>query len=237
MKRGAARRKGYIDHLEELRREIISILAFLALASVLSFLFMSIIMVFLQAPLAGTEITLNYFRPEEKFLVYLKTALLSGIFFTVPFALFRFFAYIGPALKKNEKKFVYPSGILAACMFYGGGFFAYKLIAPAAVFFFTTFAGGDNISPVWGVGAWFDFISLIILGTGAAFTVPAILLILIKTGIIDAAALSRARPYFLIAVLAASGLFSPPDIVSQLMLAVPLYILFELTIAAGKRLR
>ncbi|HNZ29186.1 MAG TPA: twin-arginine translocase subunit TatC [Candidatus Goldiibacteriota bacterium] len=227
----------FVLHLEELRFRIIAVIIFFMAAFFVSFAFCGNIMQFLQQPVAGAADKLYYFRPYEKFTVYLKVSAVSALFFSVPFLLAQLWGFVKPALNAGEKVF-FAGGLLAApAVFYGGAFFAYKIMLPAAFSFFTGFAGQDNILPVWGVSEYFGFISSVIVVTGAVFLLPLVMLLLMKAGIIKHETVSKARPYIIIAIFIIAAVFSPPDVISQMLVAVPLYLLFEISLLAGRVLK
>ena len=137
--------------------------------------------------------------------------------------------------ERREKFFA--GGLLAAPAVLRRGFFAYKIMLPAAFSFFTGFAGQDNILPVWGVSEYFGFISSVIVVTGAVFLLPLVMLLLMKAGIIKHETVSKARPYIIIAIFIIAAVFSPPDVISQMLVAMPLYLLFEISLLAGRVLK
>jgi len=119
-------------------------------------------------------------------------------------------------------------------IFYLGVFFAYKIIFPFALRFFYNFAGNSVLTPVWGISNYFDLLIMLITGTGIVFLLPLPLVFLIKTNIIGIEVINKLRPYIIILILILAALFSPPDVISQIMLAAPLYLLFELSVIIGK---
>jgi len=226
-----------VSHLEELRFRIIAVILFFMAAFFISFIFCGRIMEFLQQPITGAVEKLYYFRVYEKFTTYLKISAVTALFFSVPFFLIQLWGFVKPALDSKERSF-FTWGLLAApAVFYGGAFFAYKVMLPAAFSFFTGFAGQDNIQPVWGMTDYFGFLSSVIVVTGAVFLLPLVMLLLIKAGIIKHEAVSKARPYIIIAIFIIAAVFSPPDVVSQFLVAVPLYLLFEISLFAGRAIK
>jgi len=229
-----AKKNSYLDHLEEFRWTLISILVFLLIAFVFSMFYIEKIVIFFQEPIKNLGIRLSYFRPEEKFLTYLKVGVVAAVFLSVPFAIARLGYFIYPALKKNERKYFYFFAVLIPAIFYLGVFFAYKIIFPFALRFFYNFAGNSVLTPVWGISNYFDLLIMLITGTGIVFLLPLPLVFLIKTNIIRIEVINKLRPYIIILILILAALFSPPDVISQIMLAAPLYLLFELSVIIGK---
>ncbi len=228
------KKNSYLYHLEEFRLTLISILVFLLLAFVFSMFYIEKIIIFLQEPVQRFGIKLSYFRPEEKFLTYLKAGFMSAVFISVPFAILRLGWFIYPALKKNERKFFYVFIVLIPLIFYTGSLFAYKIIFPFALQFFYNFAGKNTLMPVWGISNYFDLLIILIIGTGVVFLLPLPFVFLIKANVISVESVNKLRPYIIILILILAAIFSPPDVISQIMIAIPLYLLFELSVIIGK---
>jgi sec-independent protein translocase protein TatC len=224
----------YFDHLEILRKKILAILAVLILFSAASFFFTGRIVELLLQPLSSLSIPLNYFKPYEKFLVYMKIAFLMGLVLTLPFAFYQLASFVSPALKKEEKGPFITAIILVPAIFLGGAYFAYSLIVPAAFRFFVNFGASDHIKPLWSMQGYFEILVSFLMICGFVFQAPMILLLLIKLGIFSVKTLSHYRRHIIVAIAVISGIFSPPDILSQLLVGVPLYILFELTLIIGR---
>jgi sec-independent protein translocase protein TatC len=196
--------------------------------------FIEKIIYFLQEPVKNLGIKLSYFSPEEKFLTYLKVGFFSAIFISIPFAVVRSGYFIYPALKKNEKIYFYIFTLFLPVIFYSGVFFAYKIIFPFALQFFYNFAGKSDLSPVWGISNYFDLLIALSIGTGIVFLFPLPLILLIKANIISINTINKLRPYIIIIILILAAIFSPPDVISQILVAIPLYILFEASVIISK---
>lgn len=234
MKKKRKNEISYYDHLEIFRWKLISIIIFFLLAFFISFIFIDKIVSFLMTPLKSINVQLNYFKPYEKFITYIKIAIASGLFFSIPFALFQIGSFVYPALKKNEKKIFFLFVFLSPLIFLLGCLFSYYIIIPVALNFFFNFASADNIKPVWGISSYFDFFILLTLATGILFILPLILLLFIKSGIIDVNTITKFRPYIIISIFIIAAILTPPDVLTQLLIAIPLILLFEITIFIGK---
>lgn len=231
------REPAFIPHLEELRVKIISVLATLVAVSLASFYFITPIMHFLQAPLAGLSVELNYFKPHEKFMTYMKVAFFSGVFFSVPVILFQAAHFVYPALKKKERGWFFVFSALVPAMLLAGFAFGYFVLVPVAFRFFANFAQGDGVRAVWGVSAYFDLITSVIFWSGIIFQLPLALVFLMKTGIVKPETLEGLRKIIVVLIVVIAGIFTPPDVVTQVLMAVPLYLLFELSVFIGKKIR
>ncbi len=219
----------YWDHLEELRKRLIFCLFIFLFFSIVSFFFVDKIIISLKKPLTPYGITLNYFKPYEKFSIYIKLSLFSGIILSLPFFLIQLFSFILPALKKEEKKITLSFSLLSILTFFIGIIFSYFVIFPVALNFLINFSKNDSINMLWGFSSYFDLLIGISLSTIIFFQLPIVLLILLKLNIISISSLSKARKYIIILIAFLSALFSPPDVLSMFLIGIPLYLLFEVT--------
>lgn len=233
----AKKQKGYFDHLEELRLEIIYVLVFFIISCVAAFIFSERIIEFLTAPAKAAGTALNYFKPQEKFVSYVKASFLAGILVTVPFFLYRCALFAAPGLLPEERKPFYAAVFSAPALFYGGAAFAYYVIVPFALSFFHGF-GGYQIAAVWGIENYINLLAAVSVACGAAFLMPAVIFILIRAGIIKAEHIKKYRPYVIIVIFIFAAVITPPDVITQILIAVPVYLLFELSVLlanAGKK--
>lgn len=224
----------YYDHWEILRWKILRILGFLAVAAVISYVFIDPVVQFLKSPIERSSVSLVYLRPYEKFLAYLKISLFTGIIATIPYALIEMAAFLYPALAKKEKKVFIFLCLFAPLFFFAGMIFAFQAIVPAAMNFFLNFAPGDAVRPFWSIGEYFDLVLSLIMACAILFLIPLVLLFLIRIRILSPIKLSRARGYIVIVIAILAGALSPPDVVSQILIGVPLYLLFEITVLIGR---
>jgi sec-independent protein translocase protein TatC len=226
----------FLDHLEDLRRKILSVLVFFCCATALLFIFSERALLFLQSPLKGLEVSLYYFKPYEKFLTYMKLSFWGGVALSAPLALLQAGLFVMPALRKNEIKYLVLAGAVVPVLFIAGAAFAYRIIAPLALRFFLSFGAGDNVLPLWGFGDYASFLFAMLLAAGLLFQAPLLLLLFIACGVVSVSAVARLRPWIILGIALAAALLTPPDVVSQILLGVPLYLLFELTLAIGRLL-
>jgi len=209
-------------------------MAVLVLLTAVCFCFISPIIDFLQKPVSALKVQLNYFTPYEKFLVYMKIAFFAGLFLTVPFALFQAGHFIYPALNKKERPYFYVSAFLIPAMFLSGMAFGYLALVPAAFRFFINFAAGDNVRPIWGIDQYFGLILSMVCMSGIIFLVPLLLVFLMKAGVVKPRTLEKFRRHIIVLIAVITGIFAPPDVMSMVLLSVPLYLLFEASIIIGK---
>ena len=226
--------ESYADHLEVLRGKIISVLAFFCVSAVLLFSFAEATAAFLLAPLEGLGVSLYYFRPYEKLLTYMRLAFWGGMVLSAPLALVQGWLFVRPALRRNEAKYLLIGGGVVPVLFAAGAAFAYRVMAPLALRFFLSFSEGDNILPLWGFGEYAYFLFSLLLAAGVFFQVPLLLLALLLLGIVSLDSVVRLRPWIILLIGLAAALLTPPDVVSQVLLGVPMYLLFELTLFAAR---
>lgn len=224
----------YFDHLEVVRWKILSVLVVFFISFMCSFVFIKKIVYLLQYPISSFAIKLYYFKPYEKFATYIKIAFYMGFIMVLPFTVFQIAHFIFPALKKKEKTWIFPLMLVIPIIFITGAYFSYRIISPMAFNFFLSFASGDNVEPVWSFGEYYSMLLGMMFVSGLVFQIPLILLALIKLEIITAETLSKARAYVIVGIVVLAAVLSPPDIISQVLIAAPLYLLFELALIIGR---
>lgn len=225
---------GYISHLEELRMRIIFSILFFSLIFIVGLIFIDKVSLFLQEPVKNYNIKLYYFKPYEKFMAYMKVNAVLSFIVSVPFILYQVWTFIKPALKKNEAKFLGAITFLIPAVFILGGVFAFRLISPAALKFFIEFSAGDNVLPVWSFGDYFDMVIGFSIVTGVLFQMPLVIVSAVALEVVTVKKIAAYRKYIVILIAVAAAIFSPgPDVVSQLMIGVPLYVLFEMSLITG----
>ena len=176
--------QSYLDHLDVLRRKIIYIILFAAAGAVLSFIFIDKLVALLISPASHLNIKLHFFKPQEKFLTYIKIAFFSGLAASVPFALIQLGNFIYPAMKQKERKYFYILLTGVGILFIAGCIFSFKIMAPFVFKFFISFSGNDGVLPVWGFADYYNLLILLIFMMGLVFLTPLLLLFLMRVGIL-----------------------------------------------------
>ncbi len=216
-----------ISHLEALRTTLLSCVY--SIAIILPFTFFlapKALSYIIKIILNGQNITLNYFSPVEVFMLQIKTAFILALIICFPYIAKKLWDFILPALYENEKKFIKSIVIISSGLFIVGVLFCLYMILPLIIKFGMSFKT-QNINPMLNIS---NVISLCLwLSTvfGLMFQVPLITYGLIKSDIISYNQIADKRPYVIVGLLILAGIMTPPDIISQLMLAVPTYMLFE----------
>ena len=231
-----------LTHLIELRNRLIICAVFLALAFVVSYIFAKDIFSFLAAPLArAMEASghggkhLIYTQLTEVFFTYLGVALWAAFFVTSPIILMQIWRFLSPGLYGNEKRIMFPYLALTPVLFFAGAAMAYYLVFPTAWRFFLSFetptgAAGLPIQLEARVGDYLNLAMALILAFGFAFEVPLALVLLVQLGILTTAQLRKFRRFAIVLNFAIAAILTPPDVFSQLALAVPLCLFYEIAI-------
>ena len=227
-------------HLIELRQRLMWGLGAMALGTALCFAFVEQIYSFLVRPLAasmgeGDSHRLIYTGLTEAFFTYFKVAFFSGIFLTFPILLVQIWGFIAPGLYKKERSAFLPFLIATPILFFLGGLMVYFVVLPTALPFFLSFqtSASETALPIQleaRVSEYLDLIMTLIFAFGLCFQAPVLLTLLGKVGIISAEHLKKFRKYAVIVVFILAAFLTPPDVISQILLAVPLLALYELSI-------
>ena len=217
------------SHLLELRTRLIRILIFMGLLSMIGIPFASEIYAFVASPLldilpqGSTMIATQVTSP---FMAPLKLVLFSALLVTMPYLFYEIWMFMSPGLYKNEKSFIAPLMISTILLFSSGVAFAYFVVCPIIFKFFIGVAP-ESIMVMTDISEYLNFIIKLIFAFGIAFEIPVATFLLIRAGIVQKEALVKARPYLIILFFVIGMLLTPPDIFSQLFLALPMWLLFE----------
>lgn len=225
----------FISHLIELRDRLLHIVIGIVVAFVCLFPFANDIYTLLAHPLLAklpkggqmiaTAVTTPFFVP-------MKVAMLAAVVVSLPYTLYQLWAFVAPGLYRHEKRFAAPLIILSTLLFLVGMTFAYFLVFPV-VFGFITGTAPEGVAVMTDIGNYLDFVITLFLAFGIAFEVPVAVVLLVKLGMVSVETLKEIRSYVIVGAFVAGAIFTPPDVVSQIMLAVPLWLLYEAGIVAA----
>ena len=224
-----------IGHLTALRKTLLRILVMTAVLCPLGYWAAPYVIRFLvRWCLPESAPVLHYFSPMEVFLVQLKLALVLALVAGYPWNIVQIWRFLKPALYRNEQGAfrIWAAGI--SVLFFSGAAFCIGLILPLLMKFSASFANAQ-VQPVIGLAAFLDLAGWLVLAFGIMFQAPVLVLIAVRFGIISADSLAAGRPYAVVGILILAALLTPPDIVSQLLLAVPTWLLFELGLLLARR--
>ena len=224
------------SHLLELRTRLIRVLICLGILSVAGIPFASQIYAFVASPLldilpAGSSMIAT--QVTSPFMAPLKLVLFSALLITMPYLFYEIWMFMSPGLYKNEKSFVAPLMVSTILLFSAGVVFAYLVVLPIIFKFFIGVAP-ESIQVMTDINQYLSFVIKLIFAFGIAFEIPIATFLLIRTGIAKKESLIKARPYLVILFFVIGMLLTPPDIFSQLFLAIPMWILFELGLLFSK---
>jgi len=232
---------GLISHLVELRKRLIHSFVFLLIFFVVCYFFAEYLYGFLVEPYSkaakndGIERRLIFTALQETFLTYIKVSFFAAFFLTCPFILMQIWKFIAPGLYKHEKSAILPYLILTPVLFFLGGMLVYYLIMPLAIKFFLSFesTGLNTNLPIQLEAKVNEYLSLVmklIFAFGLSFQLPVVLSLLARIGLVDSQFLKERRKYVVVIIFTAAAILTPPDPVTQIGLAIPLLILYELSI-------
>jgi sec-independent protein translocase protein TatC len=222
----------FMSHLVELRDRLLRCVIALVLVFICLFPWARNIYSMLAKPLlaslpAGgqliaTEVTAPFFVP-------IKVTMMAALVIALPYLLYQIWAFVAPGLYAHEKKLVMPLIITSTVLFLCGMAFAYFLVFPI-VFHFIISVAPEGVAVMTDIGKYLDFVLTLFVAFGVTFEVPVAVVILVRMGMVSVAKLRDIRPYVIVGAFVIGAIFTPPDMVSQVMLAVPLWLLYELGI-------
>jgi len=217
----------FLDHLEELRRRIIlALLSIIVMAGVAG-IFSDELFLLLISPLG--EIELHVTEVTGSFYAYLKVALVSGVLASLPIVFYHLWSFISPGLYKEERQAVLPLVFFSTLLFLAGAGFCFLVVLPLALKVLIGFSG-DIFTPIITVNSYISFAGMLLMAFGVAFQLPVLSYFLGRVGLISARMLGRGRRYAIVIILIVSALFTPADVFTQILLALPLYFLYEISI-------
>ncbi len=223
------------QHLEELRTRVLICCLAVAIGFVISYFFSSRIFEILMRPWinampAGLPAKLIYTAPHEAFFVYMKLSFIAGTLLSAPVILWQIWKFIAPGLYENEKKYMLPVILCSCFCFASGVLFGYFVVIPVAFKFFASFAS-EYITPMLRTTEYLSFANKMLLCFGIAFQMPVFAFFLAKMGVLSAGFLKRKRKWAIVLIFVAAAVLTPsPDVVSQLLMAAPLLVLYEASV-------
>ena len=219
----------FLSHLEELRRRLIACAIAVGIGFVLCYLIRERLFLILVSPLKdilqdGDK--LIYTHLLGAFLTYLKTAAIGGVLLSAPYLFYQIWMFIAPGLYQREKRYVVPFVLCSTLLFVGGALFGYFIVFPLGFRFFLSFAN-DYIQALPSINEYFSLAIKLLFCFGIAFELPVVIFFLAKIGLVTPELLRKKRKYALLLMFVVGAILTPPDVVSQVMLALPLIALYE----------
>jgi len=231
-----------IGHLEELRTRLMRVGIAVLVGMAVGLVFSKPLYRILAEPMKQALGQTSFFiatDPIEAFMTYMKTGLVAGLFIAIPVIFYQLWQFIAPGLFKNERRRSLLFVTMTSLCFVGGALFGYFIVFPTSFLFFTGLLSGTDIQLLPKMNEYFSFAVRLLFAFGIVFELPVLLLLLGRIGLLTSQTLAKARPYFIVGIFVVGGLMTGPDVASQLMMAVPLWVLYELSIVLvrvfGKR--
>ena len=227
-----AEKQPFLSHLEELRRRLIFSAIAVGIGFLCCYAFAEELFGFLLMPLKSKlpeGDRLIFTNLPEMFLAYLKTAFIAGLLLASPVIFYQLWKFVAPGLYQHEKKYGFSFVICSTILFICGALFGYFIVFPFGFKFFLGYAN-ENIQALPSVKQYFGFAIRLLLAFGIVFELPVIIFFLSRMGIVDVAFLRKKRKYALLLAFAMAAILTPPDVITQCMMALPLILLYEIGI-------
>lgn len=225
------------DHLEELRMRLFYALAGVAVCAVIGFFISHKIIALLEKPYIsamGEQARLIALGPADGFVSYVKISLITGLILSCPWVFYHLWMFVAAGLYPSEKRYVYIAAPFSAALFIAGALFFIVIVGPLTLGFLVKINNFLSLSSQFSFRIYIAFMTHLMLIFGIAFQTPTAIFFLNRTGLVSLEALSRSRKYVLLVIVIVAAMATPPDVVSQIALAVPLYFLFELGILLSR---
>lgn len=222
------RHMAFTDHLEELRQRLFKIIGTVVVLGFVSYFFAENILAVLTRPLPEGQV-LQYLRPTGGFLIYIKVSFFSSLLLSMPVIIYQFWQFVAPGLFPKEKKYVLPVILFTIICFAIGATFSYLVVIPLGLQFLQAFQT-EFMVPNWTIDEFISFVTMLMLVFGLVFELPLVALFLGRIGIINSKMMSKYRRHALFGAIVFGAILTPPDFITQLALAIPLWILYEISI-------
>jgi len=218
-----------LGHMQEFRARILRCVIFIIIMSCFAYSFVDRIFASLVKPVGR----LVFIAPQEAFAARIKIAFFVGLFLSLPFLLYQAWKFISAGLKPKEKKYTLIFGPLSLLFFIAGAAFGYLIIVPIGIKFLLGFATGEII-PMITISKYISFAGMLVVAFGVVFELPLASLFLTKIGMVTPEFLSRKRKHAIVIIFIAAAIFTPPDVITQSLMAIPLLLLYEVGIGFSK---
>ena len=227
----------FTEHLEELRWRLLKSFAAVAVAFGLSYFVSDWIFAFMVAPLKQTlqpDQSLIGTGVAEAFFIEMKVALVAGLFLASPLVFYQIWRFIAPGLLGGERRLVIPFVLCATLFFIGGAYFCYRVVLPVAFGYFIDQYRSLAVAPEIRIGEYFSFFFRMVLAFGVTFELPVFTFFLVRVGLVDYRLMWRSFRYAVVLVFVIAAILTPtPDIINQTLLAVPMLLLYLLSIGVA----
>lgn len=226
----------FLSHLEELRKRLVSISIGVGAGFVICYIFSERLFQLLILPLKNVlpeGDKLIFTNLPEMFLTYLKVSLIAGVLLSSPFIFYQLWLFIAPGLYQREKKYIFPFVIFSTILFVGGSLFGYFVVFPFGFKFFIGFSN-EYVKALPSVKQYFSFSIKLLFAFGVVFELPVVVFFLAKMGIVTPELMKKKRKYAILMTFVAAAILTPPDVITQCMMAGPLIVLYEVGIILAR---
>jgi sec-independent protein translocase protein TatC len=226
----------FLGHLEELRKRLVVCAIAIGIGFVISYVFAKQLFSYLISPLTKVlpdDSRLIFTNLPEMFIAYIKVALVAGIILAIPVIFYQLWMFLAPALYQKEKRYIIPFVLFSSILFAVGALFGYLVVFPYGFKFFLSFATED-IQALPSVKQYFSFAIRLLLAFGLVFEMPIVVLFITKIGLITPDSMKKFRKFAILCSFILAAILTPPDVATQLMMALPLIILYEISIFLSK---
>lgn len=222
------------EHLEEVRKRLMIVIVFFFIAAIGGLFLAKPIIHYLQHADEAAALTMNAFRVTDPLKIYFQMAFVIGVILTSPVILYQLWAFVSPGLHERERRVTLSYIPASVLLFLGGLAFSYFILFPYIIHFMMKLSGDLNIEQVIGINEYFQFLFETTIPFGFLFQLPVITLFLTRLGIVTPLFLGQIRRYAYFVLLVIAALITPPDIVSHMMVSVPLFILYEVSVLISR---
>jgi sec-independent protein translocase protein TatC len=231
-----AEKQPFLSHLEELRKRLVWCAIFVGVGFVIAYFFSERLFQVLVTPLKevmpeGDQ--LIFTNLPEMFFAYLKVAFITGLLAAAPFIFYQLWMFVAPGLYQNEKRYVIPFVVSSTILFVGGALFGYFVVFPFGFKFFMGFAN-EYVKALPSVKQYFSFSVKLLFAFGIVFELPVVIFFLSRMGVVTPDLLKRQRKYAILLTFALAAILTPPDVITQCMMAGPLILLYEIGILVAR---
>ncbi len=216
----------FLAHLEELRWRLLKSILAVVICAGAAFYFRDELFNYLILPLGETK--LHFTEVTGSFYAFMKVSLITGLLASLPFVFYQFWSFIAPGLYREEKAVVLPLVLISTILFIGGATFCYFTVLPLALQFLVNFS--EELVPVITVSSYISFSGMLLIAFGAGFELPIISYFLARLGVLSSGFMARGRRYAVVIILIVGAIITPPDVITQIFLAGPVYVLYEVSI-------
>lgn len=223
-----------MEHLDELRKRLFGVAIFFVVALIGSFFIAPTFITYLQQSPEASALTLNAFRMTDPFKVYIQMTIFLACVVTAPLILFQLWAFISPGLYEKERRVTLSYIPMSVLLFLGGLSFSYFVLFPFVVDFMMTLSGNMEVQTTIGINEYFEFLFQLTLPFGFLFQLPIVMLFLTRLGIVTPMFLASIRKYAYFTLLVIAAFITPPDIMSHILVTLPLCVLYEISIVISR---